>query len=159
MKPRILKINFTEFHSMDDLPGEKAGLVQKAIEAASDAYVPYSAYHVGAAVLLENGELVTGSNQENAAYPSGMCAERVALFYSGSRFPGVPVKCIAVAAVMDGRVQEEPVAPCGACRQVLCEMEARGDRPMEVILYGTRSTLLFARAEDLLPLPFQLKKG
>jgi cytidine deaminase len=109
-------------------------------------------------VLLGNGAVISGSNQENAAYPSGLCAERVALFYAGSRYPDEPVRAIAIVAVRGGAVREEPVTPCGACRQVMYETESRGGSPLEVILYGSRRILVIERASDLLPLPFMLKQ-
>ena len=99
-------------------------MVNSAIKAARDAYAPYSEYHVGASLRLTNGEIIIGSNQENAAYPSGLCAERVARFYAGVRHPAVPVQSIAIAAIREGILQEGPVAPCGACRQVMSELLA-----------------------------------
>ncbi|HER07379.1 MAG TPA: cytidine deaminase [Bacteroides sp.] len=156
MKQCDFQIRYTCYDQLDELPGHYVSLVNSAIEAAGDAYAPYSKYHVGASVLLENGEIITGNNQENAAYPSGLCAERVALFYAGSRYPEVAVRAIAVAAVRDGSVQEEPVTPCGACRQVLFEKEHRGGKPIEVILYGSKKILVLQQSTDLLPLPFTL---
>jgi cytidine deaminase len=132
----------------------QALLVNSAIKAARDAYAPYSEYHVGAAVRLANGEIVIGSNQENAAYPSGLCAERVAVFYAGARHPDVAVEAIAIAAIREGIVQEEPIAPCGACRQVLYEKESQGEGSMELILYGSKKIQVLSKVTDLLPLPF-----
>ena len=103
--------------------------------------------------MLENGEIVTGTNQENAAYPSGLCAERVALFYAGSRYPGTPVKAIAIAAETEGR-QVELVTPCGACRQVLLETQKRSGRPVHVLLCGPERVYVIEDASMLLPLSF-----
>ena len=158
MKQHSFQTRYTVYEQLDELPGPYVSLVNQAQEAAGNAYAPYSNYHVGAAVLLENGEVITGNNQENAAYPSGLCAERVALFYAGSRYPDVAARAMAIVAIRDGSVQEEPVTPCGACRQVLYEKELLGGRPIELILYGSRKILVVQKAGDLLPLPFMLKK-
>jgi len=156
MKQRAYTVRLLEYDGPDELSQEQQKLVQSAMEAARTAYAPYSGYQVGAAVLLGNGETVAGSNQENAAYPSGLCAERVAIFYAGARYPEVPVRSIAIAAIREGSFQEDPVAPCGGCRQVLYEKETQGKAPMEVILYGSRKIQVIKQVADLLPLPFQL---
>jgi len=158
MKQRAWTIQLAEYEHLDELAEQQALLVNKAIEAAKNAYAPYSAYKVGAAVLLKNGEIITGNNQENAAYPSGLCAERVAIFYAGSQYPEVPVEIIAITAMQDGSIQEEPVSPCGGCRQVLLEKENLGKTPMQIILYGTKRIQVIQQATDLLPLPFSLKE-
>ena len=157
MKHQAYQFQFSEFRNIDELSDQQAELVNKATEAAGNAYAPYSNYRVGAALRLENGAVITGNNQENAAYPSGMCAERVALFYAGASHPGMAVTSIAIVAFRDGKVQEEPVTPCGGCRQVLWEKEWQGKKPMEVILYGASIIQVIQSARDLLPLPFQLK--
>ena len=156
MKQRAFTIRTAECDRLDELSDSQIRLVEKAIEAAGLAYAPYSGFHVGAALLLENGEIITGNNQENAAYPSGLCAERVAVFYAGSRYPDVPVRSIAIAAMRDGKLQDQPVTPCGGCRQVLFEKELRGNVPMELILYGKKKIQVLRQASDLLPLPFSL---
>lgn len=156
MKQRAYTVRLYEYDQLDELSEQQVLLVNSAIKATRDAYAPYSEYHVGAAVRLANGEIIIGSNQENAAYPSGMCAERVALFYAGARHPDVPVESIAIAAIHEGIVQEDPVAPCGACRQVLYEKESQGEGPMELILYGSKKIQVLSRVTDLLPLPFKL---
>jgi len=157
MKQRAYTVRLFEYNRPDELAEEQQKLVQKAMDAARDAYAPYSGYKVGAAALLLNGETITGNNQENAAYPSGLCAERVAIFYAGARYPDVGVKSIAIAAMRDGSFQEEPVAPCGGCRQVLFEKETQGKIPMEVILYGSNRIQVIKQVADLLPLPFMLE--
>lgn len=154
MKQRAYTVRLYEYDHIDDLAEKQALLVNSAIKAARDAYAPYSEYHVGAAVRLANGEIVIGSNQENAAYPSGLCAERVAVFYAGARHPDVAVEAIAIAAIREGIVQEEPIAPCGACRQVLYEKESQGESSMELILYGSKKIQVLSKVTDLLPLPF-----
>lgn len=159
MKQQTTEIRYTEFERLEELSDQQIRLVNQAIEAAANAYAPYSGYHVGAAVLLSNGTTITGNNQENAAYPSGLCAERVALFYAGSQYPGESVQSMAIAAMQEGSVQDKPVTPCGGCRQVLCEKEMEGRIPMELILFGNRKILVIQSAADLLPLPFTLKTG
>jgi cytidine deaminase len=156
MKQRAYTVRLYEYDHLDELSEEQVLLVNNAIKAARDAYAPYSEYHVGAAVRLANGEIVIGSNQENAAYPSGLCAERVALFYAGARHPDVPVLSIAIAAIREGIIQEEPIAPCGACRQVMYEKESQGGVDMEIILYGSKKNQVLSKVTDLLPLPFKL---
>jgi cytidine deaminase len=157
MKQRAYTVRLYEYDQLDELSEEQVLLVNNAIKAARDAYAPYSEYHVGAAVRLANGEIVIGSNQENAAYPSGLCAERVALFYAGARHPDVPVLSVAIAAIREGIVQEEPIAPCGACRQVLYEKETQGNTSLELILYGSKKIQVLSKVTDLLPLPFKLE--
>lgn len=158
MKQRAFTIRVREFDSREQLLPEQDRLVGIALEAAKNAYAPYSSYHVGAAVRLDEGEILSGSNQENAAYPSGLCAERTVLFYAGANHPGQAVEAMAIVAIQDGKVQEEPVAPCGGCRQVLLESERRGGRDMEIILYGSKRIHILKRATDLLPLPFHFDK-
>lgn len=157
MKQRAYTVRLFEYNRPDELAEEQQKLVQIAMDAARDAYAPYSGFKVGAAALLLNGETIAGNNQENAAYPSGLCAERVAIFYAGARYPGIPVKSIAIAAIREGSFQEEPVAPCGGCRQVLYEKETQGKAPMEVILYGSKRIQVIKQVADLLPLPFKLE--
>ena len=156
MKQRAYTVRLKEYTRPDELAEKQQKLVERAMHAAKNAYAPYSGFHVGAAALLSNGEIVVGNNQENSAYPSGLCAERVAVFYAGARYPGIPVIAIAIAAMRDGFFQEEPVAPCGACRQVLFEKESQGKAPMEVILYGNKKIQVINQVTDLLPLPFKL---
>lgn len=149
--------------SYDELSEQDRRLVDEAREATRRSHSPYSRFHVGAAILMDNGEIITGANQENAAYPSGTCAERSACFYAGARFPGVPMKKIAIAAWTRGHApkdasweecfQESPIAPCGACRQALLEYENLYG-PIEVILYGRREILILPSISSLLPLSF-----
>jgi cytidine deaminase len=128
-------------------------LRDEAIKAATNAYAPYSNFFVGAAVRLKSGDIVTGCNQENVAFPSGLCAERVALFYANSQFPHIPVESLAIAAIKNGIV-EEIISPCGACRQVILETENRFDQDIRILLCGKDETLIVSSAKDLLPLSF-----
>ena len=139
----------------DELSAEENHLLELAIEATGRSYSPYSHFSVGAAVRLENGVELSGSNQENAAYPSGLCAERTALFYAGSQYPDVPVKMLAIAARgTDGELTEEPTGPCGACRQVILESQTRAGAPMKILLYGRKHVYVMEGIETLLPLCF-----
>ena len=140
---------------MEDLNEEERHLVELAIEATNRSYSPYSHFKVGAAVRLENGVELSGSNQENAAYPSGICAERTTLFYAGAQYPNVGVKMLAIAARgTDGELTEEPTGPCGACRQVILESETRAGAPMKILLYGRKHVYVMEGIETLLPLCF-----
>lgn len=131
-------------------------LIEAAKKATETSYAPYSHFHVGAALSLEDGHIVTGSNQENAAYPSGLCAERTALFYAHSRYPHLAITALAIAARTDESFTDLPVSPCGACRQVLAEMQKESGRPIRVLLFGTQEIYLIKDANDLLPLTFDL---
>ncbi|OSY88137.1 cytidine deaminase [Tenacibaculum holothuriorum] len=131
-----VKSSAVVFENIDQLPTDDKALMEKAIEARAKAYAPYSKFNVGAALLLENGKIILGNNQENAAYPSGMCAERVAIWKAGSEFPGVKIKKIAITAASSTTKVNKPVGPCGACRQTLSEYEINQKEPMEVIFMG-----------------------
>lgn len=138
----------------DELTDEQRRLIEVAKEQIHCSYSPYSHFAVGAAALLANGEIVRGANQENAAYPSGLCAERTALFAAGALYPDQPVRKLAIACYTNDHYLSEPGAPCGACRQVMLETEHRYGGKMEVLLYSTSGTLVFESAADLLPLVF-----
>lgn len=157
MKTTEIKILVHEFESIQELNGEEAGLLLEARRITEHAYAPYSGFHVGAAVLLGNGQIVTGNNQENSAYPSGLCAERVALFYANANFPESAVKTIAISAAKNGVLVEDTVTPCGSCRQALAEAEVRFGSPIRVILDGKKSILVLDGVESLLPLSFSKK--
>ncbi len=155
MKKVELILNVYEYEKIDELQDTDRQLVEKAIEASQKAYAPYSQFHVGAAVLLENGIIITGNNQENAAYPSGLCAERVALFAANAQYPDIPVKAIAIVAFNNkNQMTPLPTPPCGACRQVMIETETRFDRPIKVILAGKSKILIINSVKELLPLSF-----
>ena len=155
MTEKEINIKFHEYSSLDELDKEDRELADAAIDAMKGSYAPYSHFSVGAAALLANGEIVCGSNQENAAYPSGLCAERTTLFYANSQYPDVAVTTIAIAARNEsGNFVEQPVSPCGACRQVMLESQWRGGVPLRILLYGTEGIYELAKVEDLLPLCF-----
>ena len=140
--------------SQDELPTALKNLVEIAKNKTQDAYCPYSHYHVGAAALLADGQVLTGANQENAAYPSGLCAERTTLFAANANNPHTPVEALAIACYTNGRFTDDPASPCGACRQVMLETEHRFSQPMKVVLYGERECYVFDSAADLLPVCF-----
>jgi cytidine deaminase len=140
---------------MEELNDTECALIQKAIAATDGSYAPYSHFHVGAAVLLKNGEMVMGCNQENAAFPAGICAERTALFSAGAQYPDVPVLMLAIAARnAEGVLQEEPISPCGVCRQVIIETETRFHQSIRILLYGTKHIYLIDSIKELMPLSF-----
>jgi len=142
------------FCSLDELSEAEKKLVLKAKEATVNSYAPYSAFRVGAALQLENGQVVTGNNQENAAYPSGLCAERVTLFYANANWPDTPVITLAIAARGQSGFLKFPISPCGSCRQVLLESERRQKRPIRILLYGEEGITIISSVRDLLPLSF-----
>lgn len=138
-----------------ELSEQERELVKQAKESTFRSYAPYSKFSVGAAVLLDNSEMICGSNQENCAYPSGLCAERTTLFYANSRYPESKVLKICIAARNSaGDFTKEPIAPCGACRQVMLETEHRYGSPITIMLYGTDGTYILNSARDLLPVEF-----
>lgn len=152
MEKREVKIDYAVYEK--SCPEEYRGLCKKAVEVIPNSYSVYSGFSVGAAVLMSNGETVAGTNQENAAYPSGMCAERTALYYAGAQYPGVGVKAIAIAAFEKGKQTTEIVPPCGACRQVMAEFIKRyGD--FDVLMMGAEETVCI-KASGLLPFAFTL---
>lgn len=153
--PQNYNFPYEEFDSSSQLNIQEKELIEKAEEIAKDAYAGYSKFSVGAAVLLENGVIVTGSNQENAAYPSGLCAERVALFYASSQYPNIAVKVIAVTALRNKEPLNEPVPPCGSCRQVFVEWEKRFNQPFVVLMAGKKKIIRIEKASWLLPFNFQ----
>jgi cytidine deaminase len=154
MKNREIQIKFREFQQAD-LNSIDNNLVSKAVEAAKNAYAPYSHFRVGAAVLLADGSLVMGNNQENAAYPSGLCAERVALFYANANYPSTSVDTICVVVIdKDDNVIPQSVSPCGSCRQVIAETEMRYKSDIRILLVSKDSILEFKSIKDLLPLSF-----
>lgn len=158
MKEIRVTSKITVFESIQELPSVEQKLMLKAIEVRKNAYAPYSKFRVGAAILLENGEIVVGSNQENAAYPSGLCAERVAIFQAGTVYPEVAILKIAITAASDGNTTNTPIPPCGACRQSIAEYEIRQDTPIEIYYMGERGTIhQSASLKNLLPFMFEKK--
>jgi cytidine deaminase len=144
-----------KIYSPDELSAEEQQLVEAAKKATTRSYAPYSHFHVGAAALLANGEIISGTNQENVAYPSGICAERTTLFYANSQYPEQAVKALAIAArTSEGHWTETPISPCGACRQVMTETENRFGKPMKVLLCSAQEVFVIESAKDLLPVSF-----
>ena len=146
----IAKITISSY---EELSGEEKKLIDLAKKSTQNAYAPYSKFKVGASVLLGNGEIITGNNQENIAYPSGLCAERVAIFYANSIYPDAKIKTIAIAAHFNGDYAEQ-LSPCGSCRQVLQEVEARYQSPIRVLLYRKNEIYIVESIKDLMPLSF-----
>ena len=137
-------------YAYHELSAEDLALTDAALEATRRSYAPYSRFHVGAAALLKSGIVVTGTNQENVASPSGLCAERTTLFYANSQYPDVPVMALAIASPDT----EGILSPCGACRQVMLETEKRFGKPMRVLLCGAEEVIVVESARDLLPFAF-----
>ncbi len=149
LKDRMMKQNewiskFTEFSSIDELPGADKKLIADARKSVMSAYAPYSRFSVGAAVLLENGVVMLGNNQENASYPIGLCAERVAVFAAAANYPGVKIKAIAITALSRQFLIDKPITPCGACRQAIAEYEHRYASPIRLIMVGETGNVLVA---------------
>lgn len=155
MKELILETRI-HVHAWEELGEEDCQLADAAIEATHRSYAPYSRFSVGAAVRLANGLIITGTNQENAAYPSGLCAERTALFYANSQYPDQAVTALAIVSRPSdsSSISEEICPPCGACRQVMLETEQRFGHPMKVLLCGAKNVCIVERASHLLPLFF-----
>ena len=154
MTSKEIKIAYREYGNMDQLEPLDRELAQAAADALSGSYAPYSQFNVGAAVRLEDGEIVKGANQENAAYPSGLCAERTAMFYASATYPDSIIESIAVTASQNGILCDSPASPCGACRQVMAQYQTKGGRPMTIILVGGKKIWKFDKVDDLLPLIF-----
>ena len=158
MKKRELVINYSEYDHIENLLDEDKKIAKAAILATTQAYAPYSNFKVGAAVRLDTGELVKGSNQENIAYPSGLCAERTAMFYAGHKYPNSKIVSIAIAACKNDILTELPISPCGACRQVMAEYQTKGAVPISVILIGSKKVIKFEKINDILPFIFDSLK-
>ena len=154
MKELQLTSNMKECQ-LDELTAEEQHLIGLAVEATRHSYVPYSHFHVGAAVRLANGMEISGCNQENAAFPAGICAERSAIFAAGAQYPDQPIELLAITAANDeGVLQQEPVSPCGTCRQVIIEIETRYKHPVRILLHGSRCTYVVDGISQLMPLSF-----
>jgi len=154
MVRKEIRIGYEEYASVEEMSSSDRALCRAAVEALDGSYAPYSRFHVGAAVLLSDGSVVKGANQENAAYPSGLCAERTAMFAAGAAHPDLDMVSIAIVARQDGRICSEPAAPCGACRQVMAQYQTKSGKPMSVILVGENRIMKFGRVDDILPLIF-----
>ena len=153
MKEIVIKSLF-RVYDMDELSQSDRELVSAAMEATKGSYAPYSKFRVGAAARLANGLVFTGANQENAAYPSGLCAERTTLFAANAQYPDQPVLALAIAARKGNRFMPTPISPCGACRQVISGVEDRFGHPVRILLYGTEGIYECNGIDALLPLRF-----
>jgi cytidine deaminase len=155
MRKITLETEMRVYDNREELPEDLQDLLRQAEEAAVRAYAKYSHFQVGAAILLNNGKIVTGSNQENAVYPCGLCAERVAAFSASAMYPEVPFNMIAITAINPDEPLREPVSPCGSCRQVLFEYEQKFGHPIEVILAGQEGQIYHLQnVATLLPYTF-----
>ena len=154
MEEKEIKITCKEYNSICDLPNGFKILLEKAIEATKSSYAPYSNFNVGAAVLMGNGEIVTGSNQENAASPSGLCAERVALFAAHHNYPSSPVKAIAIIGSQNGTPTSDLTYPCAACIQVMVESQKRSGTPVAVIVGSAGKIQVMESVDAILPFSF-----
>lgn len=155
MRELIVNTSFKVFESINELDENTKSLMNKAIEARKMAYAPYSNFSVGAALLLDNNEVIIGANQENAAYPSGLCAERVVVFYAGSQFPNVKMQKLCITASPNDRASTIPIPPCGACRQSIAEYEFKQNTPIEIYFMGAKGEVYKSDSlQNLLPLMF-----
>lgn len=158
MKEINITTSFTIFESLNELNEEIQSLMNQAIEVRKKAYAPYSKFRVGAALLLDNGKVILGSNQENAAYPSGLCAERTAIFYAGSAYPEAKILKMAITAASDTNQTTAPIPPCGSCRQSIAEYEIKQDTPIEIYFMGEIGEVYKSSSlKNLLPLMFDKK--
>ena len=154
MKKREIKIQYSEY-LVDELSQQQVQLLELSVKAQETAHAPYSNFHVGAAILLASGEIILGSNQENAAYPSGLCAERVAIFSCGANYPNQIISAIAISASSTKFDLNDLLAPCGACRQSMLEYEFKQKSPIKILLKGADNHVVeFNSVKDLLPIPF-----
>lgn len=158
MKEISITTQFQAFDAIKDLPNEIQNLMEQAVEIRKNAYAPYSKFRVGAALLLDNGKIVLGSNQENAAYPSGLCAERVAVFHAGAVYPDAKILKMAITAASDTNTTSTPIPPCGSCRQSIAEYEIRQESPIEIYFMGEIGTIYKSESlKNLLPFMFDKK--
>lgn len=154
MTTKEINISYLEYSSLDEMSSDDRALAEAAVDAMKGAYAPYSHFHVGAAVRLSNGKIVTGANQENAAFPSGLCAERTAMFSASASYPDKCMTGIAIAGGVLGKLGSNPATPCGACRQVMAQYQTKSGKPMSVIMVSSDKIWKFEKVEDILPLIF-----
>lgn len=155
MKDIKIESTLTVYDDFSELPSDIASLMEKAIEARKNAYAPYSKFSVGAAILLDNDEVVTGNNQENASYPSGLCAERTAIYYAGAQYPDAKIFRMALTAGSRINQTITPIPPCGACRQAIAEYEVKQESPIEIYFMGETGKVVKSNSlANLLPLGF-----
>ena len=155
MKEITITTKFSSFDTLQELPSDIQALMEQAITIRKTAYAPYSKFRVGAAILLDNGKVVLGSNQENAAYPSGLCAERVAIYQAGAVYPDAKIVKMAITAASDTNTTASPIPPCGACRQSIAEYEFKQEQPIEIYFMGEIGVVYKSDSlKNLLPLLF-----
>ncbi|MFV8322792.1 cytidine deaminase [Flavobacterium sp. LB3P21] len=158
MKEITITTQFKVFDSVQELPNDIQDLMTQAIEVRKNAYAPYSKFRVGVAIFLDNGKTVLGSNQENAAYPSGLCAERVAIFYAGAVYPEAKILKMAITAASDSNQTTAPIPPCGSCRQSIAEYEIKQETPIEIYFMGEIGAIYKSESlKNLLPFMFDKK--
>ena len=155
MKELSISATLLVYDTLEECPEDVQALMDKAFKARDNAYAPYSKFHVGAALILEDGTVITGNNQENASYPSGLCAERTAIFYAGATHPNKKITKMALSAGSKNHQVTTPIPPCGACRQAISEYELKQDAPIEIYFMGVSGKVVKAASlSDLLPLAF-----
>ena len=155
MKEVNIETKLQVYNSMLDLPNNIQKLMHSAIEARDKAYAPYSKFKVGAAILLDNKNVVIGNNQENASYPSGLCAERTAIYYAGAKYPEAKILIMALTAASENKITDTPIPPCGACRQAIMEYETKQEQPIEIYFMGVKGKVVKSYSlANLLPLGF-----
>lgn len=155
MKAIKIETQFKEYESINELNSELKNLMERAVEIRKKAYAPYSQFKVGAAILLEDGTIVLGSNQENAAYPSGLCAERTAIFYAGANYSEKKIIAVAISACSDLKITNTPIAPCGSCRQSMFEYETKQKQSIKVLCMGAEGVVIESHSvNNLLPFNF-----
>lgn len=147
-------INYEEFSSPEEMDPVDQKLIAEALDAQKGSYSPFSHFQVGAALLLADGTIVKGANQENVAYPSGLCAERTAMFAAGANYPDTPMVTLAIAGSDHGVLCESPASPCGSCRQVMAQYQRKFGRPIQIILVGSKRIRKFQKVDDILPFIF-----
>ena len=158
MKEITITTQFKVFESLQELPNDIQDLMTQAVEVRKNAYAPYSKFRVGVAIFLDNGKIVLGSNQENAAYPSGLCAERVAIFYAGAVYPEAKILKMAITAASDTNQTTAPIPPCGSCRQSIAEYEIKQETPIEIYFMGEIGAIYKSESlKNLLPFMFDKK--
>jgi cytidine deaminase len=156
MKEVKIETTLQVYDSISNLPEDVQQLMNSAIEARKHAYSPYSKFDVGAAILLDNGKVISGSNQENASYPSGLCAERTAIYYAGATYPKAKMLKMALTASSQNQQTLKPIPPCGACRQAIAEYEIKQGNPIEIYFMGVKGKVVKSKSlANLLPLVFE----
>lgn len=154
MVERKFEIVVNEYSSLEELQKSDRELIREAMDASTKAYAPYSGFNVGAAVMIGDGSILKGNNRENAAFPSGSCAEKTVINYTGANYPDEKIINIAICASIDGKFTEDPVSPCGSCRQLIAEEEERTGKKIGIILFGTKKIVVINGVSNLLPLQF-----